>query len=277
MRRSILAAAATLAPAILVAAAPTQPAVPSYGVGTFTLQTTVGPGGVPAGNGQPAISSTQVVNAGVITTTQLANGDIEVSIVQGFNDNTYGANADPLWGKKGHTFNDLLGSDKAGFKFTNGAGQVVLDFDVDYIGQAKTSPVTIAPGLSVTYPSGYGTLGVLGGDGKLILGDGSNIKFIDTTLTDNLNNPEFNPKTHPDVLVNSPTSPDWNKQDGFTVIVSKNAFGASGFGGVQILDVHDSPARPFSPVTVPLPATVYGVGALLGGLFLAKRRKPVTA
>jgi hypothetical protein len=289
MRKSMIAAAAgVLIPAAGVLAAPTPPApkpgpgggttttVPSYGLGTEQFETTIGPGGVPAGNGQAAISSSQVVVGGTLTTTQLPDGDIEATFVQGYADNTYGTNASPLWGKQGHTFNDLLGSDKAEFQFTDSKGNVVLAFDVDYIGQAKSSPVTIANGLSVSYPSGYGTLGVLGGDGKMITGDSSNIKYIDTTLTDDLNNPEFNPVTHPGTLVNSPTSPDWNNVNGYTVIISAAAFGSNGFGSVAIPQIHDSPARPFSLPSVPLPSTAMGVGVLCVGLLASKRLRRAT-
>lgn len=239
---------------------------------------TVGPGGVPAGPNSPAISKTQVVPGGFTQTTILPNGDVELQMVQGYNDNTYGTSSDPLWGSKGHTLNDLLGSDKGEFKFTDGKGNTVLDFFVDYVSQVKsTGPVTIAPGLTVSYPSGYGTLGVLGGDGSVVSGNAANIKYMDTTITDDLNNPEFNPKTHPGVLANSPKSPDWNNVNGYTVIISAAAFGANGFGTAQVMNLHDSPARPFETPAVPLPPTVYAVGAMLLGLGATKLRKPVTA
>jgi hypothetical protein len=276
----LAAAVSCFGSAVMAAPKPPKPgpgggsvSVPSYGVGTEPFVSTIGPGGVPAGPNSPAISSTTPVNAGILSTSILPNGDVQVSFVQGFNDNTYGTSSDPRWGSKGHTLNDLIGSDKAEFKFTDSKGNVVLDFDVDYISKTSgpNAPATIASGLTVSYPSGYGTLGVLGGDGKLISGDSSNIKYIDTTLTDDLNNPLFNPVTHPGTLTNSPTSPQWNNVNGYTVVISAAAFGSNGFGSVSIPDIHDSPAEPFSPPTVPLPPTVYGAGALMVGLLLRKR------
>jgi len=276
-RVCLIGAAAALLPAMTaVAKAPkgggSGSSVPSYGVGTESFVSTVGPGGVPAGNGQPAIGSTTPVTAGTLSTSILPNGDVQVSLVQGFNDNTYGTNTDPLWGSKTHTFKDLLGSDKAEFKFADGAGNVVLDFDVDYIGQVKTTgPVQIAPNVTATYGSGYGTLGVLGGDGKVISGDAGFIKSLDTTFSDDLNAPEFvNDKS---VLTNSSTSPNWNKVNGYTVVISGAAFGSNGFGSVSIPAIHDSPARPFSAPSVPLPPTVYGAAAMCGALFLMKKRR----
>ena len=70
-------------------------------------------------------------------------------------DNTYGTNASSGWGTQGHKFNDLLGSDQADFQFTDGKGNVVLDFVADYVSQG--SSMTLPDGTTVTYPSGYGT------------------------------------------------------------------------------------------------------------------------
>src|SRR4029078_1753290 len=72
------------------------------------------------------------------------------------NDNSYGTGTDATWAGKGHTFSNLLGSDKGEFVLKNGNGQVVNDFFLDYI-SAKSGT-----------PSGYGSLGVAGGDGSLV-------------------------------------------------------------------------------------------------------------
>src|SRR5262249_30978658 len=73
--------------------------------------------------------------------------------------NSYGTNA-VGWGTKGHKFNDLVGSDHAGFKVTQN-GVTKLDFNIDYISQTT---------VSATNPSGYASLGPFGGDGKVNTG-----------------------------------------------------------------------------------------------------------
>src|SRR5262249_45217210 len=126
------------------------------------------------------------VDAGMLIVQTLASGDIKVTYLQnqGVNDNRYGTGANAATGwPGGHKFSDLTGSDEAEFKFTNGAGTVVLDFQVDYISQAASATF---PSGTVSYPSGYGTLGVNGGDGKLITGSAANVLFASTSLTTNL-------------------------------------------------------------------------------------------
>jgi len=90
------------------------------------------------------------------------------------NDNSYGVNA-VGWGKSGHKFNDLVGSDKSGFQVKNGS-TVVLNFDVDYISVKSGTP------------SGYASLGPFGGDGKINTGTLTvNDVTWDTSLARNLN------------------------------------------------------------------------------------------
>src|SRR5262249_49512620 len=165
--------------------------------------------------------------------------------------------------------------DEAEFRFTNGSGAVVLDFQVDYISAATKATF---PSGTVSYPSGYGTLGVSGGDGKLITGSAANVLFASTSLTTNL-------ITYPTgYLVNSPAetaplssvstvAPPGDYTDSYTVIVSKAAVGAAGFGGVSIPHQHNSPSKLGTNLIVPSPcdscvvntatvtATVVGTGA----------------
>lgn len=95
---------------------------------------------------------------GSLVTEVLPNGDIKVTYIQNntLNDNSYGANS--INWPRAHSFNDLLGSDKAEFSFKNGAGAVVMHFFLDYISASNT------------VPSGYKSLGVSGGDGKISVG-----------------------------------------------------------------------------------------------------------
>ena len=92
------------------------------------------------------------------------------------NDNSYGVNA-VGWGSQGHKFNDLVGSDHAGFEVDNASGTAVLDFNIDYL-TAKTGT-----------PSGYASLGPFGGDGKVNVGSltSSDVTW-DTSLARDLNN-----------------------------------------------------------------------------------------
>jgi hypothetical protein len=125
--------------------------------------------------------------------------------------------------------------------------KTVLSFQEDYISQATSA--RFGDGVTVTYPAGYGTLGPLGGDGKMITGSASNILSCRTTLSDSLNQaPAFYgftvnspPETSP--LSNVSTPAGWNYTDGYYVRVSANAFGAAGFGGVTIPAVHNSPSK----------------------------------
>ena len=121
----------------------------------------------------PPVMESEVINGtdvpvGTLSVTQPTTGQYAGDYVVTFNqslgivDNTYGTNASSGWGTQGHSFNDLLGSDGADFQFTDSKGNVVLDFLADYVSQG--SSLTLG-GTTVSYPSGYGTLG-LGGDGS---------------------------------------------------------------------------------------------------------------
>ena len=154
-------------------------------------------------------------------------------------DNTYGTGA--VGWPKGHSFGNLTGSDKAEFRLKDGNGGVVLDFFLDYI----TS--------SSAFPSGYGTLGYTGGDGKLVSGDASNIKSYATSMSDTINLPLYDTG----FTVNSPlpelANPSWDYDDSYTVLVKKSAFGASGFGSVEIPAIHNSPSKYGFNLFTPIP------------------------
>jgi len=109
-----------------------------------------------------------------------------------FVDNTYGANAigwaetandmpggmmmpKPPKKAKGHTFKDLVGSDHAEFKLFDAQNALRLHFKLDYLSESAGTP------------SGYATLGVTGGDGKMIVGDASDVVAASTSLDRNLN------------------------------------------------------------------------------------------
>lgn len=242
----------------------------------------------------PAVEECQVINGTTLDLGTLAlqfgtyNGaggftpslaptpgnDLRVTFNQslGIVDNTYGTGyTSSGWGTQGHKFNDLLGSDQAVFDVTNAGGASIMDFKFDYISSA--SSYTWPNGFHVSYPSGYGTLGVTGGDGGVNLGTAPEVLYGSTTIDDAVNGchnasagtsngyfTAFSPTTggaangQPiiDACTSYPTpgGPNaWNVVDGYNVIVSGtmlagNGFwGTSNFGGVTIPYVHDSPSK----------------------------------
>jgi len=152
---------------------------------------------------------------------------VRFAFTERFVDNTYGANRAEDW-PRGHSFNDLVESDKAAITMTDGNGNVALEFILDYISQSNDAP------------SGYETLGVLGGEGEMITGDPSAVLRAVTSLDRNLN------QRGCVFLQDSPTPdqcPDWDKQVVYEVFVRLDAFGAAGIGGPAIGEVHASPSK----------------------------------
>ena len=195
--------------------------------------------------------------SGQIVTQVLANGNIRVTFIQdtSVNDNTYGVNSQGWKPNRPHTFKDLLNSDQVTFSLTNGTGLETLRFKVDYL--SKTSSATFPSG-TVNYPSGYGTLGVLGGDGAMLKGSASQILSATTSLTKNLNQSP----AYYGIIVDSPAAGSalaskWDNVMRYSVVVSASAFGTSGFGKAMVIDQHNSPAKTdnFTPEVCDSPAT----------------------
>ncbi|WP_437678985.1 hypothetical protein [Sorangium sp. So ce131] len=139
-------------------------------------------------------------------------------------------------GHGGHTFKDLVGSDKAQFQITDGTGNLVLDFYVDYVSVDDTKP------------SGYGSLGVLGGEGKMLAGDASAIVAATTSIDRDLNACGYgtyivdSPATDENYTPNDET-PNWDYRVVYDVWLSASAFGDAGFGDAVISYVHASPSK----------------------------------
>jgi hypothetical protein len=148
-----------------------------------------------------------------------------------------------------HSFSQLAGSDKAEFRFTNGAGTVVMDFYIDYITASSS------------VPSGYTSLGAVGGDGTMLVGSFSNIAFVDTSLSKNLNSIGLGvvggvASNGVNLAINSPQTvsntsytvvdsffANWEFASAYEVTVRAAAFGDSGFGSVTIPSIHNSPSK----------------------------------
>lgn len=219
------------------------------------------------GGGTPAISrSTQVVTqttrcfyGTTVTTMSTPAATIEqivemldgkkvlhlrVTFDPGFVDNTYGANAvgwsaDPVDGGKmpkgGHTFKDLVGSDHVELKLNDALGQLALHFRLDYVSA------------DASRPCGYGSLGVSGGEGKMLLGSASSILAAASSLDRNLNGCGYcytvdSPATDARYTPN-PATPRWDYRVVYEVWIDAAAFGAAGPGDVLLENVHASPAK----------------------------------
>ena len=152
-------------------------------------------------------------------------------------DNTYGKNSIG-WGKdvapsgKNHNFEDLVGSDKAQFVFRNGAGELVLDFTMDYISASG---------------SGYDCLGVTGGDGEVHTGSASSVTAWASSLDYNFNNlghvlTQDSPLTD-DNYTENPTYAGWLWEVAYEFRVAGSTFGPSGYGGMEVVVIHDSPNK----------------------------------
>jgi len=138
--------------------------------------------------------------------------------------------------KEGHTFKELVGSDHAEMKITDGNDDVVLHFKMDYISEDADSP------------SGYSSLGINGGDGKLLQGDAEWVAAATTSLDRNLNAcgldeyVESSPTPASSDQV-SPEQADWDYRVSYEVWVSTEAFGEEGCGQAFIEFVHASPSK----------------------------------
>jgi len=141
----------------------------------------------------------------------------------------------PKPGKGGHTFADLVGSDHLELLLTDGAGNTVMDFKLDYVTADSGSPC------------GYRSLGVSGGEGKMILGDAAAVLGVSTSIDRNLNGcgycyTEDSPATDASYTPNAET-PSWDYRVVYEVWLDLDVFGTAGFGQAYINNVHASPSK----------------------------------
>jgi hypothetical protein len=193
------------------------------------------------------------------------------------NDNSYGTNI-VQW-TRSHTFSNLVGSDKAQFIFKNTTGNVVLDFYMDYI-TAKSGT-----------PSGYASLGVTGGEGKINIGLAAWVVDSNTSIAQNLNDLGFCVggncsgfgtnlllNSPPTVSSNSydlpPGSPytGWEFTNSYYVKVSKAAFGGSALGSLSIGEIHNSPPKTGDNAITPVPCIPGGECNIVEGTHEIKDR-----
>lgn len=195
---------------------------------------------------------TAVIEQVIETINGVAMVHLRITFDPSFVDNTYGVNASSGWtktadptmmggmmmggkGKSGHTFADLVGSDHVELLLTDGSGGTVMDFKIDYVS------------VSADAPCGYGTLGVNGGEGKVITGDASAVIKVATSIDRDLNGcgycyTEDSPATD-DAYTPNPETPNWDYRVVYEVWLALDAFGSAGFGQAYIQNVHASPSK----------------------------------
>ncbi len=170
-----------------------------------------------------------------------------LAIDKDFVDNTYGSNA--IGWPSGHSFGNLTGSDHAQFQGLDANGALVLDLKLDYLTSTNVAPVP---------PSGYASLGVTGGEGQVNTGNEADITAWGTSLDYNLNDTgycaggscnslgtdlEVNSPATDSLYTPNPTYPDWIFDVIYEVQVNKSAFGAAGFGAMDVPYIHASPSK----------------------------------
>jgi len=158
--------------------------------------------------------------------------DVQVVFNPAFVDLSYGKTG---LGWANRTFRHVVTSDHVQLSFLNGDQQVVLEAKFDLISATHLTQ------------SGYAALGVSGGDGALLQGNKEDILSFGTSMDDNINyygygplenSPEVDSLYHP-----LPPYENWQFYVVYRVSLSRDAFGASGYGKVAMTSVHASPAK----------------------------------
>lgn len=207
---------------------------------------------------------------------------LRVTFDPAYVDNTYGENASSGWfpdattteeaggkaGKSGHTFKDLVGSDHTELLLTDGDGTTVLEMKVDLISESATAAC------------GYETLGVTGGEGKVITGDPAAVLAVATSMTRNLNGCGYcaedacggdctvNSPATDDAYTPNPDTPSWDYRQSYEVWIDVGAFGDAGFGQAYVTYTHASPSMVGNTLTVeptPCPPDWCSGGECYGG------------
>ncbi|MCL4835099.1 MAG: MSCRAMM family adhesin SdrC [Caldilineaceae bacterium] len=186
-----------------------------------------------------------------------------LAIDKDFVDNTYGTNA--IGWSGGHTFGNLTGSDRAFFKAYDANDALKLDFEIDFISSGGTGS------------SGYASLG-LGGDGGLNVNNSglSSTNIVQasaSSLEYSLNQyctggTGGNCSASGNLFTNSPgtdsfytpnpTYPNWIYDTIYEVKINAAAFGAAGFGSIDVPQIHASPSKTGNNTVVAEPGVCPG-------------------
>ncbi len=158
---------------------------------------------------------------------------IRSSLEKDYADNTYGATAIG-WGVS-RTLDSLIASDHLQWALYDASGMRKLDFKVDYFSN------------SLDVPSGYKSMGVEGGDGKMLIGSDSSILSSTTSINENFNTYGYvltqnSPATDTNYSSN-PAYPKWIYDVWYEATVKLDAFGNAGFGFHDVVSAHASPDK----------------------------------
>jgi hypothetical protein len=162
---------------------------------------------------------------------------LRLTLDPGFVDNTYGTGSIGWPHKRGHTLvRDLTKSDHAELTVISSTGATSLRFKLDYISELASAP------------SGFGSLGVRGGDGAMLVGDADFIVQWNTSISRNLNERGYGSYTVNSPATDSkytpnPQAPEWDYRVVYEAWIDVAAFGGAEFGDASISFVHASPAK----------------------------------
>lgn len=169
---------------------------------------------------------------------------LRLTLDRQFVDNTYGENAvgwasdgmQDKKGKGGHTFKDLVGSDKGGLELKDEDGNVLLDFEIDYLSADDDAP------------SGYASLGVWGGDGKVLEGPAEAVVAATSSLDRNLNERGYGQYTTDSPATDAeytphPDAPEWDFDVVYEAWVTTDAFVDRPVHHACIDAIHASPSK----------------------------------
>lgn len=204
---------------------------------------------------------------------------------KGYVDNTYGTTAWE-WGKKGHTFDNLLGSDASQFALKNSSGKTFLEFTMDYISNLGAT----------NSPMDYGSAGLAGPDGGISKGSASRLIDWESSLGYNfdvfgVSDPQFFGKDSSSPEVISDAGGVYRPRDSeysgwvyevayeFAVDLSGVSFDVSDNNSFAITDFHASPSKVDlkCPKVIPEPTSLIAWSVLTGlglvGVVRTRRQK----
>jgi hypothetical protein len=172
---------------------------------------------------------------------------IRVTFDPALTDLSYGEGACCGWQEidRDHKFDELRGGDHTELALSNGDGVIVLIIRIDLI-----SP-------DAAFPCGFGTKGVSGEEGKVVLGDAAWVLGAATSISRNLNGCGYcsreacapsgdckrdSPATD-DAYTPNPLTPNWDYRQVYEVWIAAAAFSASGYGRTEITYNESSPSK----------------------------------